>query len=118
MVSVTCTLLIRIVNFIQPKPYRWRKLRRTASEGMNARSSAQYKPLQEKEAALLAGHLIRDPDQWDDHLRRYHLSAVCILSQTRHFIDLQHRQSYQLCMDGHQWNPSLRLMPWLGVSTI
>ena len=49
-------------------------MRRPASEGLNARSSAQYKPLQEKEASLLIGHLIRDPDQWDDHLRRYYFS--------------------------------------------
>ena len=47
-------------------------MRRPASEGLNARSSAQYKSLQEGEAALLTGHLIRDPDQWDDHLKRYY----------------------------------------------
>ena len=38
---------------------------------MNVRAAENYQPLQEKEAATLVAGLLKDPDAWDDHLRRY-----------------------------------------------
>ncbi|KAJ3558855.1 hypothetical protein NM688_g681 [Phlebia brevispora] len=54
----------------------WRRMRRVAHEGFNGRVSAIYQPLQEKESALLALHMLRDPDNWEDHLKRSAASTV------------------------------------------
>ncbi|KAJ7122958.1 cytochrome P450 [Mycena epipterygia] len=54
----------------------WRKLRKAAHEGLNVRASEAYQPLQEKEAAVLVDNLIKDPEAWDDHLKRSAASTV------------------------------------------
>jgi hypothetical protein len=51
--------------------YRWRKLRKASHEGLNVRASEAYQPLQEKEAAVLVDNMLKDPNSWDDHLKRY-----------------------------------------------
>jgi len=37
---------------------------------MNVRAAEKYQPLQEAEAAALVVAMTKDPDNWDDHLRR------------------------------------------------
>ncbi len=50
---------------------RWRRLRRIAFGGFTVRASVDYQPMQEREAARLVAHLLRDPMQYDDHFKRY-----------------------------------------------
>ncbi|THU86529.1 cytochrome P450 [Dendrothele bispora CBS 962.96] len=54
----------------------WRKLRKAAHEGMNVRASEAYQPLQEMEAAVLVDNVLKDPEGWDDHLKRSAASTV------------------------------------------
>ncbi|KAJ7081461.1 cytochrome P450, partial [Mycena crocata] len=54
----------------------WRKLRKAAHEGLNVRASEAYQPLQEIEAVVLVDNLIKEPDFWDDHLKRSAASTV------------------------------------------
>ncbi|CAL1709871.1 unnamed protein product [Somion occarium] len=54
----------------------WRKLRRAAHEGFNVRACEDYQPLQEKESARLVNHMLEEPDNWDDHLKRSAASTV------------------------------------------
>ncbi|KAF5342805.1 hypothetical protein D9758_013368 [Tetrapyrgos nigripes] len=54
----------------------WRKLRKGAHEGFNIRASEVYQPLQEKEAAVLVGNMLKDPNSWFDHLNRSTVSTV------------------------------------------
>ena len=49
----------------------WRKLRKAGHEGLNIRAAEKYQPLQEVEAAAMVIGIMKDPDHWDDHLRRY-----------------------------------------------
>ena len=49
---------------------RWRKLRRAAHEGFNVRACEDYQPLQEKESARLVHHMLEEPKEWDNHLKR------------------------------------------------
>ena len=51
-------------------------MRRAAHEGFNVRASSAYQPLQEKESALLVSHMLRDPHNWDDNLKRSAASTV------------------------------------------
>ncbi|KAJ7843607.1 cytochrome P450 [Mycena olivaceomarginata] len=50
---------------------RWRRLRRAAHEGLNIRAAEKLQPQQKREAATLAAYIIRDPDEWEEHLKRY-----------------------------------------------
>ncbi|KAJ7843627.1 cytochrome P450 [Mycena olivaceomarginata] len=47
----------------------WRRLRRAAHEGLNIRAAEKLQPQQEREAATLAAYIIRDPDEWEEHLK-------------------------------------------------
>ena len=49
----------------------WRKLRKAGHEGLNIRAVEKYQPLQEVEAATMVVGMLKDPDHWEDHLRRY-----------------------------------------------
>ncbi|TFK64025.1 cytochrome P450 [Pluteus cervinus] len=60
----------------QPYGELWRRMRRAAHEGLNARAAEAYQPLQEIEAVTLVDSLIKDPASWDDHLRRSAASSV------------------------------------------
>lgn len=51
-------------------------MRRAAHEGFNIRASTAYQPLQEKESALLASHMLRNPMRWEEHLKRSAASTV------------------------------------------
>ena len=55
---------------------RWRYMRRAAHEGFSVRASTTYQPLQEKESALLASHMLRSPTRWNAHLKRSAASTV------------------------------------------
>ena len=48
----------------------WRKFRKAGHEGLSVRASEKYQPLQEAEAAALVVAMLKEPDHWDDHLRR------------------------------------------------
>lgn len=50
--------------------YSWRKLRKAGHEGMNIRAAEKYQPLQEVEAAAMVAGILKEPNHWDDHLRR------------------------------------------------
>ncbi|KAJ3558856.1 hypothetical protein NM688_g680 [Phlebia brevispora] len=54
----------------------WRRLRRAAHDGLNARASVAYQPLQEKESAQLLVHMLKDPENWDVNLKRSAASMV------------------------------------------
>ncbi|KIM35577.1 hypothetical protein M413DRAFT_347955, partial [Hebeloma cylindrosporum] len=54
----------------------WRKLRKAGHEGLNIRAAEKYQPLQEVEAAAMVIGLMKEPDHWDDHLRRTAASTV------------------------------------------
>ena len=45
-------------------------MRRAGHEGLNIRASEIYQPLQERDAAMLVADLLRNPEVWDNHLRR------------------------------------------------
>ena len=49
----------------------WRKLRKAGHEGLNIRAAEKYQPLQELEAATMVIDMIKDPDHWNDHFKRY-----------------------------------------------
>ncbi|KAJ3558862.1 hypothetical protein NM688_g675 [Phlebia brevispora] len=48
----------------------WRRMRRAAHAGFAGKATAAYQPLQEKESALLALHILDDPEKWSSHLKR------------------------------------------------
>ncbi|KIM36078.1 hypothetical protein M413DRAFT_449400 [Hebeloma cylindrosporum] len=54
----------------------WRKLRKAGHEGLNMRAADKYKPLQEIEAAAVVVDIIKEPDHWNDHLKRTAASAT------------------------------------------
>ncbi|KDR81197.1 hypothetical protein GALMADRAFT_116228 [Galerina marginata CBS 339.88] len=54
----------------------WRKLRKAGHEGMNIRAAEKYQPLQEVEAVEMVAAIIKEPDHWDDHLKRTTASSV------------------------------------------
>lgn len=56
----------------------WRRMRRAAHEGLNMRVAKDYYAIQTKEAAILADGLLKEPNSWDDHLRRYKKISTCI----------------------------------------
>ena len=69
---VNCTLSF---SFLWLKRYltspSWRKLRRAGREGLNARAAEKYKPLQEVEAAAMVVDILKEPNHWDHHLKRW-----------------------------------------------
>ncbi|KAF5343046.1 hypothetical protein D9758_011155 [Tetrapyrgos nigripes] len=54
----------------------WQKMRKAAHEGLNIRASEVYRPLQEKEAAILVDNMLKDPNSWDDHMEKTAASTV------------------------------------------
>ncbi|KAI0076940.1 cytochrome P450 [Panus rudis PR-1116 ss-1] len=54
----------------------WKRLRRSAYEGLNFRSADVFQPVQEREAVRLADALIKDPANWMDHINRVTASSV------------------------------------------
>lgn len=49
----------------------WRRLRKAAHLGLHLRAAEAYYPVEEREAAILVLDLLKEPNHWDDHLRRY-----------------------------------------------
>ncbi|KAJ8507836.1 hypothetical protein ONZ45_g9819 [Pleurotus djamor] len=54
----------------------WKRMRRASHEALNNNVAKQYYPLQETETAILIDELIREPKQFDNHLRRASTSLV------------------------------------------
>ncbi|KAK7056377.1 hypothetical protein VNI00_002931 [Paramarasmius palmivorus] len=54
----------------------WKTMRRASAEAMSNSAMKQYASLQETEAVLLIGDLLKDPDSWDAHLQRAANSLV------------------------------------------
>ncbi len=73
-----CYIVLRIHEL--SCDFRWRRLRKTIHEGYSARASATYQPLQEKESAQLALHLLEQPEEWEEHVKRS--AAATILCST------------------------------------
>ncbi|KAJ7446023.1 cytochrome P450 [Mycena galericulata] len=63
---------------ISAAPYGelWRRLRRAAHEGLNIRAAEKLQPLQEREAATLAAHILRYPAAWEEHVKRSAASSL------------------------------------------
>lgn len=49
---------------------RWKKMRRAAHDNFVGRAASVYQKTQEREAAVLASHILKDPADWDNHLMR------------------------------------------------
>ncbi|TFK64022.1 cytochrome P450 [Pluteus cervinus] len=64
--------------FIPLQPYgeTWRRMRKAAHEGLNTRAAETYQPLQEVEAATLVSGLMKEPEAWEDHIKRSAASSV------------------------------------------
>ncbi|ESK97859.1 cytochrome p450 [Moniliophthora roreri MCA 2997] len=54
----------------------WKRMRRAAAEAMSNSAMKKYSELQETEAVLLVGDILRDPSNWDAHLQRAANSLV------------------------------------------
>ncbi|EMD35207.1 hypothetical protein CERSUDRAFT_107188, partial [Gelatoporia subvermispora B] len=54
----------------------WRRMRKAAHEGLNARIVWKYHSLQTREALLLTQGLLKDASRWDDELRRAAASMI------------------------------------------
>ncbi len=46
-------------------------MRRATHDNLNIREAQIYKPMQEEEASRLLAYFLRDPDDWEQHFRRY-----------------------------------------------
>lgn len=46
-------------------------MRRAGHEGFNFRAAEKYKPVQAREAAFGALRILENPNDWDNHLKRY-----------------------------------------------
>ena len=52
-------------------------MRRATHEGLlNTQAVLSYRPIQEKQAAVLALHMLDDPTNWDNHYRRSSASTI------------------------------------------
>ncbi|KAJ7163864.1 cytochrome P450, partial [Mycena crocata] len=60
-----------LVGFARYGPL-WRRLRKAAHLGLHLRAAEAYYPIEEREAAILVQDLLRDPSQWDAHIRRFY----------------------------------------------
>lgn len=57
-------------------PYRWKRFRKAAHQGINIRAAEAYYGIMEREASLLVKELHKDPDSWDDHFQRFVIDSV------------------------------------------
>ncbi|KZP21276.1 cytochrome P450 [Athelia psychrophila] len=57
----------------------WKRMRRAAHEAMNADSMDDYHECQVKEAVILADGMLRNPNAWDDHIKRSATSTTMTL---------------------------------------
>ena len=77
-------------SFLQLHSYltcpSWKKLRKAGHEGLNIRAAEKYQPLQEVEAATMVIDILKDPDHWDDHLRRYVYYFLCASNCAHRFL--------------------------------
>ncbi|KAI5926612.1 hypothetical protein F4810DRAFT_707700 [Camillea tinctor] len=67
----------------------WRRWRRLLHGGFTARRSAEYRPVQARESAVLMRDLLRDPDAFRTHLERYAASVIVTVTYGRRVEDVR-----------------------------
>ncbi len=66
--------------------FRWRRMRRVAHETFNVHASERFRPMQEREAALLVANILQEPKRWSYYCKRYDSTSLCYLIRLPIFI--------------------------------